>query len=111
MKESIPIDHKHSAGIYCIENLLNGKKYIGSTTFFRKRYTKHYFELSKGIHPSKHMQSAYAKYSSDSFHFSVLKVLDNRIEDFNKILLETYPLHQPHIACLAKALHFCKHGR
>ena len=85
----VPKEYNNSAGIYCIENTISNKKYIGSTTALRKRFSKHFFELSKGIHPSKHMQSSYKKYGSSSFQFKVLEVIDESTPDFERILLNT----------------------
>ncbi len=75
------------AGIYCIENLADSKKYIGSTTCFQKRYTKHFFELRNGIHSSHHLQQAYLKHGAENFQFSILELVDKKIPDFEQILL------------------------
>ncbi|MBK6373188.1 MAG: GIY-YIG nuclease family protein [Saprospiraceae bacterium] len=47
MISTLNIENKKLSGIYCIENLIDSKKYIGSTTNFQKRYSKHLFELKK----------------------------------------------------------------
>lgn len=60
--------------IYYIENINNGKVYIGSTS--RKvtiRKSEHFSKLSKNKHPNKHMQSSYNKYGKDSFVFGVIE--------------------------------------
>ena len=75
MLNYIPKENIKSSGIYCIENLIDGKKYIGSTTNFQKRFSKHLYELGHGYHPSLHLQNAYKKYGSENFKFSIVKIL------------------------------------
>lgn len=64
-------------GVYKIENLINGKVYIGSTiSGFKKRVREHLYHLNKGNHHSSHLQKAYNKYGNDSFKVSILEVCD-----------------------------------
>jgi group I intron endonuclease len=63
-------------GIYEIVNINNGNKYIGSSTNVHERLTGHKRLLSKNKHFSKHLQSAWNKYGSDCFRFSVLFYCD-----------------------------------
>lgn len=55
------------SGIYCIENIINGKKYIGCAVDIHIRVLKHWNELKNGTHHSSCLQSAYNKYGRDSF--------------------------------------------
>lgn len=64
------------AGVYAIVNLLNNKKYIGSSTNLRKRYRQHYNALSKNKHVNIHLQNAFNKYGEDKFEFWILETCD-----------------------------------
>lgn len=61
-------------GIYCIRNLTNGKRYIGSAAVaISKRLQHHYMCLKKGTHKNKHLQHAWDKYKEESFVFEVIE--------------------------------------
>ncbi|MCF8374047.1 MAG: GIY-YIG nuclease family protein [Bacteroidales bacterium] len=83
------IENKKLSGIYCIENLIDSKKYIGSTTCFQKRYSKHLFELKNGLHSSLHLQQSYLKYGANNFQFYIIELIDKGTPDFEEILLNT----------------------
>lgn len=60
-------------GVYVIENLVNGKKYVGSTgVSFRKRWSAHKNDLRKGRHHSNIFQRAFNKYGEGNFKFYIL---------------------------------------
>ena len=44
-------------GIYCIENLVNHKKYIGQSKDIFKRWRQHRSELNTNIHYNSHLQN------------------------------------------------------
>jgi len=62
------------SGIYCIENIANGKRYIGSAVSIKQRWNEHRSMLRRGSHHSKHLQNAYNKYGEASFAFHVYAV-------------------------------------
>jgi group I intron endonuclease len=64
-------------GIYKIENLIDGKVYIGSSVNIFSRKQKHFWMLKKGIHDNSHLQNSYNKIGEDSFVFEVLEECNN----------------------------------
>ena len=59
--------------IYQIRNLVNGRRYIGSSLWTQKRFNKHSALLNKGTHPNTHLQSAWQLYGSAAFAFEILE--------------------------------------
>jgi len=60
------------SGIYCIENLKNGKKYIGQSVDLEKRKYEHFRMLKGNNHDNRHLQNAYNKYGEKVFKFRIL---------------------------------------
>ena len=69
----------HSTGIYCIENTVNGKKYIGKSVNIPYRLTGHKWALSENRHSNSHLQRAYNKYGLENFKFYMLEECDKDI--------------------------------
>jgi group I intron endonuclease len=67
------------SGIYYIQNLDNGKIYIGSAVSIVKRWSVHKHHLRRGAHCNKYLQSAWDKRGEDSFIFGVIEVVDKNI--------------------------------
>jgi len=61
-----------NGGIYQIINLINGKRYVGSSVNLEKRRGTHWYLLRKGIHYNKHLQAAWNKYGENAFEFQVI---------------------------------------
>lgn len=61
------------SGIYQIKNVVSGKIYIGSAINIKHRWQTHVGHLNKNRHPNRHLQSAWNKYGSEAFEFSILK--------------------------------------
>jgi group I intron endonuclease len=73
-------------GIYCIENLTNGKKYIGQSVNIKRRLSVHKTLLKNGKHDNEFLQRAWNKYGADNFNFYTLVECD--ISELDT--LETY---------------------
>lgn len=67
----------NSSGIYKIENMLNGKCYVGSAVILQRRLSKHKTELSGGKHHSQKLQRAWNKYGPEAFLFEVIEYVDD----------------------------------
>lgn len=67
------------SGIYKIENIANGKIYIGSTIDFKERWKRHRIYLRKGKHTNRHLQGAWNIYGESGFSFTVLEECENNI--------------------------------
>ncbi len=65
-------------GVYKIENINNGKKYIGSSKDIEKRFYQHKQELKNKTHHSVKLQNAWSKAKNkDIFLFDVVEVVDD----------------------------------
>lgn len=70
------MDIPKTSGIYKIENMVNGKCYIGQAENLHRRINAHINELNGNRHYNTHLQRAWEKYGSDSFTFSVVEECD-----------------------------------
>lgn len=66
----------YATGIYCIENTVNGKKYIGKSVNIPYRLTGHKWALSKNRHSNSYLQRSYNKYGLQNFKFYILEECD-----------------------------------
>lgn len=75
-------EYKGRGGIYCITNRVNGKKYVGKTKDFYKRYCQYIGDFRKKntdrVNP--HLMNAVLKDGVDSFEFTVLEFCDDTEE-------------------------------
>lgn len=70
-KQFINKAHRSGCCIYCIENITNGKKYIGQSMNIKFRRKSHRQALIKGKHPNKKMQEDFN--SGDVFEIKALE--------------------------------------
>lgn len=68
-----------TTGIYCIENVINKKRYIGYSNNIEKRCNQHLSALRKKKHLNSYLQKAYNKYGENSFEILILYVLEENI--------------------------------
>lgn len=61
------------SGIYLIENMRNGKVYVGQAGSFVGRWLGHRKMFKKGVN-SPHLQRAWKKYGDSAFRFEILEV-------------------------------------
>lgn len=66
-------------GIYKIENLIDGKFYIGSSKNIYKRWDEHERQLEGDRHPNNHLQRAWNKYGSKNFKFSIIELCEPHV--------------------------------
>lgn len=64
------------SGIYIIENIINNKKYIGSSIDIDKRWYQHKYNLNNNIHENLYLQNAWNKYGEENFKFQIIEETD-----------------------------------
>lgn len=94
MKE-INFKLRRKTGIYCIFNLINGKRYIGSSVDIYNRFHEHIHNLKNNKSHNKHLQAAWNKYGEEAFIFEVLEYCDedkrfNREQYYLDFMLPEY---------------------
>jgi group I intron endonuclease len=62
-----------TCGIYCIENLINNKKYIGKSYDIEKRWGNHKSQLLNKNHDNDHLQKSWNKYGDEYFNFFIIE--------------------------------------
>lgn len=68
-------------GIYCIENKINHKKYIGQSIHIHRRWAEHKYELNNNTHENDYLQKSWNKYGADGFAFYIVELCD--VESLN----------------------------
>lgn len=67
-------------GIYQIQHLASGKKYIGSARRIKRRLSKHKTDLRAGKHHCSKLQRSWDKYGEGAFAFSVVELVLNEAQ-------------------------------
>lgn len=63
-------------GVYCLLNLVNGKRYVGSGASkngILGRIRSHKDELRRGVHFNSYLQASWNKHGAKNFRFSILE--------------------------------------
>lgn len=69
---------RNKAGIYKIENTVNGRVYIGATSCFQRRNKEHFKNLRLGYHRAKRMQKDWDNQAGSGFVMSPLRFSNKR---------------------------------
>ena len=64
---------KQVCGVYCIENQVTLKKYIGSSKDILYRFKHHLQRLRSNRHSNTYLQSSYNKHGISAFKFTILE--------------------------------------
>lgn len=64
-----------SSGIYAIDCIPTGERYVGSAVNVARRWERHRWELNKRRHHSWKLQRAWSRYGAESFRFLVLEAV------------------------------------
>lgn len=67
------MDEENICGIYCIENTVNHKKYIGLSQDIDSRWKCHKRLLNNNTHINEHLQSSWNKYGEEHFSFTIIE--------------------------------------
>ncbi len=79
--------------IYKIENLINGKKYIGLTNNIVRRKSRHFTDLKYNHHDNNFLQKEYNIYGKNNFSFEIIfsgEVDYEIISDLEKYYIKKY---------------------
>jgi len=60
-------------GIYCFENIIDGKKYIGQSIDIEYRKSRHLFQLNGNYDGCIGLQHAWSKYGEENFKFYIVE--------------------------------------
>lgn len=72
-------------GIYCIENLVSHKKYVGQSLDIYQRWKDHKQKLNNNKHRNIYLQRAWNKYGENNFNFYILETCDKSLLDKREI--------------------------
>ena len=80
-----------SCGIYCIENKVNGKKYIGQSVNIEERWQTHKSKLKDNKHINSYLQNSWNKNGESAFEFSIIELCDvNELNEREVYWIEFY---------------------
>ena len=69
--------YKKLSGIYCFYNIINNKRYIGSSISYNSRINGHLRTLDSKTHCNNHLQKAWNKYGKENFKVIILEQVQN----------------------------------
>lgn len=74
-------------GIYKIQNLIDGKIYIGASLCVPSRIKSHKKRLRRKMHANKYLQNAYDKFGSENFSYRQILACEEKDLDFYEDLI------------------------
>lgn len=81
----------NTPGIYQIENILNAKKYIGSSVNVKRRMRTHRRLLENGNHFNHKLQDDWSKHGEKAFKFSLIIICSNSSKlMYEKICIDVF---------------------
>lgn len=84
------------SGIYKIENLINGKIYIGQSKQIRQRWSEHKKELRRNKHTNEYLQRAWNKYGEENFKHEVLEFCsEDQLDERECYYIDLYDAMNP----------------
>jgi group I intron endonuclease len=85
-------DVLNKTGVYKLENLVNGKFYIGSTGLsFKERFKQHSWELRCKRHKNPYLQNAWNLYGKDNFKAEILEFCEkDKCGEYEQHLLDEH---------------------
>lgn len=82
---------QHTCGIYEIVNLLNGKRYVGSSVDIERRWKDHRDDLAAHDHDNAHFEAAWYKYGPDAFEWRILMIVPrDELKEYEQSLLDRF---------------------
>jgi group I intron endonuclease len=79
------------SGVYQIVNLINGKRYIGSSKNIKSRWKEHLDKLNKNKHYNIHLKNSWNKYGKENFKFEIIEeCLENDLADKEQYWIDYY---------------------
>lgn len=80
------------SGVYQIKNIVNGKRYIGSSSDLQARRRYHFGRLRRGVHSNAYLQHSFDKYGEKAFVFEILEFVEiDKLLISEQKLLDTNP--------------------
>ena len=88
-------NNKKFSGIYKIENLINGKVYIGQSNDVKQRWKNHKWAINQEDKGQLPLYKAFKKYGIENFSFKVINMCDE--DDMNELEMFYIEVHNSFI--------------